>query len=329
MKRRITIAVALCAVMLAAAAGLSGCGGKDAAIKVNGQVITTDQINAQLDLVKKRYPTMFTGSNSAGALMDFKKRIADDLVNQALIEQAAQQKGIDISDDDIQKQVDQLRGNFKDQSQFDKALQSAGMTLDQLKTQIRSQLVTQKLVEVLAASTKVTDADIQQYYNNNKAEFTQPAAKRASHILFKDQATAEKVLKMLQTNKITFSQAAREYSIDPSSASKGGDLGWPTQSYVPEFEAAVKKLKKGQMSDVVQSPVGWHIILVTDERPATQQPLSDVKSQIEEMIVQQRRSDAYQQFLNNLHKNAKIEYIESDLKPLAAGGASTATTGTK
>jgi foldase protein PrsA len=326
---RIALGAALGACLVVGALALTGCGGQDAAVKVNGQVITTTEINQQLDQLKKQYPQMFTGSDAQGRLLDFKQRLVENLINQALIEQAAQQKGINVSDADIQKQIDQLRGNFKDQSQFDQALKSAGMSLDQLKTQIKNQLVTQKLVETLAASSKVTDADIQQYYDQNKAQFFQKPAKRASHILFKDQATAAKVLKLLQTKAITFPAAARQYSIDTATASKGGDLGWPTQAYVPEFQSALDKLNKGQMSGLVQSPLGWHIILVTDVRPGTQQPLADVKSQIEQIIVQQRRSDAYQQFLNDLRKNAKIEYIETDLKPVAAGGASTVTTSTK
>ena len=332
---RFLLGVALCALMAFAVVGLTGCGPKDVAATVNGQVIKASDLNTQLDQLKKQYPNMFTGSDAEGRLLDFKQRLVENLINQALIEQAAKSKGINVSDADIQKQIDQLKGGFKDQSQFDQALKSAGMSLDQLKTQIKNQLITQKLVETLASSQAVSQADIQAYYDKNKSQFFQKPAKRASHILFKvtDKENAEKVLKELLAKTITFSAAAKQYSIDTATAAKGGDLGWPTQPYVPEFQTALDKLDKGQMSGLVQSPYGLHIIIVTDVRGGTQQSLAEVKSQIQQIIVQQRRSDAYQQFLNDLRKNAKIEYVEADLKPSAKGssstGSSTTTTTTK
>ena len=269
---------------------------------------------------------MFEGSDAEGRLLDFKQRLLQNLINQALIEQAAKQKGITVSDADVQKQIDQLKAGFKDQAQFEQALQSAGMTLPSLQTQIKNQLVTQKLVESLSSSQSVTDAEIQAYYDKNKTQFYQKPAKRAEHILFKpeDKATAQKVLKEIQAGA-NFNALAKQYSVDTASASKGGDLGWPTSAYVPEFQAALDKLSKGQTSGLVQTPYGWHIIRVTDERSGTQQTLAEVKSQIQQIIIQQRRSDAYQTFLNDLRKNAKIVVIEADLKAGAANASSAAT----
>ena len=324
---RITLALVLCAILALGAIGLTGCN-KDAAAKVNGQVISNKELNAQLDQLKKQYPQMFTGADAEGRLLDFKKRLLDNLINQALITQAAKEKGISVTDADVQKQIDQLKSGFKDQAQFDAALKSAGMTVDQLKTQIKNQLVTQKLIEKISASEKVTDAEIQAYYDKNKTQFYQKAAKKASHILFKpdDKATAEKVLKEVQAGG-DFAALAKKYSIDAATASNGGDLGWPSSAYVPEFQAALDKLKKGQTSGLVQTPYGWHIIRVTDERAGSQQPLSAVKQQIEQILVQQRRADAYQKFLNDLRKKAKIEILVPDLKD--ASKASTTATSTK
>jgi len=330
---RFLLVAALCGVMLAGVIGLTGCSGGDAAAKVNGQVITTTELNAQLDQLKKQYPQMFQGSDAEGRLLDFKERLLENLINQDLIAQAAKQKGITVSDDDVQKQIDQLKAGFKDEAQFEAALKSAGMTTDSLKSQIQNQLITQKLVESLSSSQTVTDAEIAAYYNANKAQFFQKPAKRAEHILFKpsDKATAEKVLKQIQGGA-DFGALARKYSIDTASASKGGDLGWPTSAYVPEFQAALDKLSKGQTSGLVQTPYGWHIIRVTDVRPGTQQSLAEVKSQIQQIIVQQRRSDAYQTFLNDLRKTAKIEILEADLKSSASkitGSTSTSSTATQ
>ena len=321
---------ALLSALLVGAVALSGCAKKDAAATVNGEAISQTQLNQQLDQLKKQYPNMFTGADGAGRLLDFKQRLLDNLINQKLIDQAAKDKGIKISDADVTKQVDQLKAGFKDASQFESALKSAGMTLSSLTDQIRQQLMTQKLIETLSPNTKVTDADIKAYYDKNKTQFFQKAAKRASHILFKpqDKATAEKVLKQLK-NGADFAIAAKKYSVDTATKSKGGDLGWPSAPFVPEFEAALAKLSKGQMSGLVKSPYGWHIILVTDVRKAAQQPLAAVKTQIGQTIIQQRKADAYQQFLSELRKKAKIVVLETDLKAGAAKRGSTAATSSK
>jgi foldase protein PrsA len=324
---RLALAVSVCVLVVAAAVGLSGCAdNKNTAVKVNGQAIKTTDLDAQLNQLKKQYPQMFTGADAEGRLLDYKQRILESLINQSLIEQAAKERGVVISDAEVQKQIDSLKSGFAKPALFEQALKSSGMTLDQLKSEIKNQLVTQKLVESLSANQKVSDADIQAYYNKNKARFFRKPAKRSSHILFKstDTATADKVLKMLQAGTIKFAAAAKKYSIDVATASKGGDLGWPTTPLLPEYQTALDALKKGQMSDVVQTTSGLNIILVTDERGGAQQPLSEVKSQIEQTLIQQARSNAYQQFLNDLRKKAKIEYVESDLNP-AAKPSSTAT----
>jgi parvulin-like peptidyl-prolyl isomerase len=324
------LVVALCGALLIGALSVSGCSNKNVVAKVNGEAITTQALDQQLEQLKKQYPNMFTGADGEGRLLDFKQRLLDNIINQKLVEQAAKDKGIKVSDEDVQKQIDQLKAGFKDQAQFDEALKSAGMSVDGLKLQIRNQLVTQKLIESLASNAKISDADIQAYYDKNKEQFFQKAAKKASHILFKpeDKANAEKVLAEVKAGG-DFAALAKKNSVDTATQSKGGDLGWPSTAYVPEFQAALDKLKKGQTTAaLVQTPFGWHIIRVTDERAGVQQPIAEVKAQIEQIIVQQRKGDAYQTFLDDLRKKAKIEILAADLKAAAAKGSKT-TTATK
>jgi parvulin-like peptidyl-prolyl isomerase len=305
------------AVALIASIGLvaTGCSNSDVAAKVNGEEIKMETLNTQLEQLKKQYPQMFEGTDGEARLLDFKKRILDNLINQELVSQAADEKGIDITDADVQKQIDQLKQGFKSEDEFVKALESAGMDVDALKQQIKDQLLSQKLIDSLKTSDKVSEKELKAYYDKNKAQFAQPAAKRASHILFdaKDEATAKKVLAEIKDGG-DFAALAKKHSKDPGSAAKGGDLGWPTTPYVPEFEAALKKLDKGEMSALVKSQFGWHIIKVTDTRTAKQQSFKDAKPQIEQILQQQQKADAYQKFLDGLRKKAEIEIIAEDLK---------------
>ena len=318
MKAARILLVSLLALALVGGAGLlTGCkkSNKDVAARVNGDPISLTTLNNQLEQLKKQYPNMFTGADAEGRLLDFKQRLLDNLINQKLVEQAARDKGIKVSDDDVKKKLDDLRAGFKDDAQYEQALKAAGLDKDTVGEQIRQNMITEKLIASLVSDTKVSDADIKAYYDKNKAQFAQKAAKRVSQIVFKpeDKATAQKVLTQLQGGS-DFAALAKQYSIDTVSASKGGDLGWPTTPNVTEVQTAIDKLAKGQLSGLVQSPYGWHIIKVTDERAASQKSLDEVKNQIEQIIINQRRADVYQKFLDDLRKKAKIEIYVDDLK---------------
>jgi len=329
--RAFLVAALIAAVALTAV----GCSDEDTAAKVNGEKITVEELDKQVAQLKKQYPQMFEGADGEGRLIDFKQRLLDNLISQELVRQAAEDKGIKVSDADIEKQIKQLKAGFKDDAQFEQALSSAGMTADGLETQIREQLLTQKLIESLESGSQVTDAQVKEYYDKNKTQFFQKEAKRASHILFKpeDKKKAQEALAELDNGE-DFSKLAKKYSVDTATAAKGGDLGWPSTPFVAEFQTALDKLKVGETSKLVETPYGWHIIRVTDERDGSQQKLADVTDQIKQILVQQRRADAYQVFLDGLRKKAEIEILIPELKastkaPAAGGAKSTETTPAK
>ncbi len=151
----------------------------------------------------------------------------------------------------------------------------------------------------------VTDADIQAEYDEIKKAQEGRQEYKLRHILVKDEQAAKDIIAAIKSKKTTFEAAAKKDSIDPGSGAKGGDLGWgPSSNYVPEFAQAVEKLKKGQMTDApVQTQFGWHIIQVEDARPVSLPELKDVKTQIEEML----RQDKLGQFQQELMKSADIK----------------------
>ncbi len=320
--------IAVAAILVVGLAfALVGCGNQNVAATVNGEKISNEELATQLAQVKKRFPQFFQGADAAQRELEFKQRLLDELINRELVAQAAKDRGINISDADVQNQIATIKKGFKDQAAFDAALKNAGIDPTALDQQIRTQLVTQKLVEQLSKDVaKPSDAEIKAYYDTHKSEFGQTAAKRASHILVKDKAQAEKLLKEIKGGA-DFTKLAKANSIDTVSAQKGGDLDWPTTPYVPEFQAALDKLDVGQLSKVVKTQFGYHIIKVTDERAAKQQPLAEVKNTIVQKMTEQKRADLYQKLLDDLRKKAKIEIFVKDLATKVDG--SKTTTGTK
>lgn len=158
--------------------------------------------------------------------------------------------------------------------------------------------------DTIKSKIDLTDADIATYYEQNKARFSTPEERRARHILLDAEkegstagelkAAAEKVLADLKANPAKFAELAKQVSIDPGSAAQGGDLGFFGKgAMVPEFEQAVFSQKKGELSGLVKSQFGYHIVEVTDMRGGEIQALDAVKSIIADEIKNQKMTAQY------------------------------------
>ena len=148
----------------------------------------------------------------------------------------------------------------------------------------------------MAGNAEPSDEEIQKYYEENKeAQFTTPEQRCARHILFnKDQKQkAEDVKEQLEDGG-DFAELAKEYSQDPGSAEKGGDLGCLGRGEtVPEFEEAAFGAEQGEIVGPVETEFGYHVIEVTDAKPEQTRPLSEVESQIRDQLSTEEQSEAF------------------------------------
>lgn len=183
-------------------------------------------------------------------------------------------------------------------------------------------------IDALAAQVTVSDADIAEFYKNNANRYTVAEQRRASHILIavkKDassaeraaaKAKAENVLAQLRKSPDEFAKLAKENSQDPGSAERGGDLDFFGQGMmVKPFEEAAYKLKQNEISDLVQSDFGYHIIRLTGVKPAAVKPLNEVKGEISDEIKKQQAAKKYSE-LAEIFTNTVYEQSDS-LKPVA------------
>ena len=314
--RLVTVVLAAALVSLS----LVACGARTVAT-VNGQGIPLADLESQFAAVKAQYPQMFSGAQASTQEAEFKKRLLDNMIDQALVAQEAGKMGITVSSADGDKQFAQIRSQFKTDAAYQAALKKFSTTEAKLKDQIRQQLLLQAITTKLSKNVTVTDAQIKAYYEKNKAQFTQTAAKKVAHILVatKDSKLAADILKQLQGGA-DFGAMAKKYSIDTASAARGGDLGWPTTPYVAAFQAAVDKLTKiGQLSPLVKSTYGWHIIKLEAVRAAKQNTLAESSAQIKQLLTQQQQADSYQKFVAGLRKKY-AKQISIDSAALASAG---------
>jgi peptidyl-prolyl cis-trans isomerase C len=248
--------------------------------------------------------------------------VLDDMISYKLLQQEAKARKIVVPDADVEAQVAQIRGQFQNQQQFEQALAAQKMTLQGVRDEARTGISVDKLVQAeIGSKIAVKPEAVTDFYNKNLDKFQQGPRVRASHILIavpanadantKQQAKtkAEGLLKDIKGGK-DFAALAKENSADPGSAQQGGDLGYfePGQM-VPEFDKVAFTLKAGDVSDLVETQFGYHIIKVVDKQNARLIPIDEAKPQIEQYLGQQNKQEQTQAFVETLKSKAKIDIL--------------------
>ena len=286
--------------------------------RVNGEAINA----AELENAIKGLEGRAGGPVPADQRDRVYRGVLDDMIGYKLLVQEAKTRKIAVPDAEVEAQVAQIRSQFPNQQQFEQALAAQKTTLEAVRNDARSEMSVEKLVEgEIAAKVAVKPEAVTDFYQKNQDKFQQGPRVRASHILItvpqgadaaaKQQAKtkAEGILKDLKAGK-DFAAAAKENSQDPGSAVNGGDLGFFEQGQmVPPFEQAAFALKPGEMSELVESQFGYHIIKVAEKQGQRVVPLDEAKGQIEQYLGQQNRQAETQAFVNALKAKAKIEIL--------------------
>jgi len=281
------------------------------AARVNKGSVTQKQLNAEMSRIELSQPGIFDVENGGVDEAMVRSQTLDELINQELLLQKAKEEGIEVSSEDVDAELENTKAQFGDE--YESALEQYGFTEQDLRDRLTFQFLMDGLIDMLVPKDSVTDAEVQAYYDENKEGFTEAPGKQVSHILFDldDEEKAKETLALLQSGEGDFAALATELSQDPGSAAHGGDLGWgSSDAYVPEFKAVVDELAEGEMSDLVQTQFGWHIIKITDTREEGIIPFEQVKEDIRNMLYQQEMSATYQDLITALRDEATIEILD-------------------
>lgn len=249
------------------------------------------------------------------------KQAVEQLISAELLYQAAAKLEIADLDKQIDAKMAQGKARFKDEQEFTKAIKDLEMDEKALREYTRRDLLISRFLETeFASKTSVSEAESRSFYDKNLDKFKRDETVKASHILVgvdstasaddkkKARETAEKLRKEL-VGGADFAVLAKGNSTCPSSQ-QGGDLGFFGKGQmVPPFEKAVFALKPGEISDVVETQFGYHIIKLTERNPAATTAFSDVKAKIEEYLKGQKVNEAIQKYLADARKSAKIEIL--------------------
>jgi parvulin-like peptidyl-prolyl isomerase len=306
----------LCALVLA----LAGCGGgsdevpADAVAVVDGEEIAKSDYDALINQAKQSYKNQKREFPAAGSqeFQTLRNQAVQFLVQREQFEQEAADLDVEVTDAQVDARLKQIQEQYfgGDKAKYEKQLKEQGLSEKQVRNDIRAQIVSEKLFEQVTREVKVTDAQIQAYYEKNKEQYSQPESRDVRHILVKTKAKADELYAELQ-NGADFAALAKKHSTDTGSKANGGKLTISKGQTVAPFDATAFSLKKGVISKPVKTEFGFHIIeALTEVKPAKTTPLKDVKESIRQQLLQTKKNETMTKWVDDLKKDYedKVSY---------------------
>ncbi|MDQ0229824.1 peptidylprolyl isomerase [Metabacillus malikii] len=243
------------------------------------------------NLTKDDLYTFFVEQNGEAAV--------ETLITQSIIDQEVKKEKISVTDKEIDEEVKKTIESIGGEEAFQQALASSGVTEEDFKKNMKTNMEIEKLLE---PKIKITDEEMQKHFDENKETYAVQEQVEASHILVEDEATAKEVKKKLDEGG-DFAELAKEYSTDTGSAQAGGELGFfPKGQMVAEFEKAAFAMKVDEISEPVKSQHGFHIIKVTDKKEAEEANFEKSKDEIKDYLFSTKMQEESPKWLEEKKK---------------------------
>jgi parvulin-like peptidyl-prolyl isomerase len=332
---------------LALGVAAAGCGGDDdgetadvpdGAIAVVGdREIPKAEYDRLVSQAKKTYEARDQEFPAAGTpdFAQLRNAIVRSLVEQTEFEIAAEELEVQVSDADVEKRLEELKEQFfeGDQAKYEAELEKQGLTDAQVRTDVRTRLLSERIFEEVTKDVQVTDQEIQAYYDENKAQFETPASREVRHIVVKQKARADDIYRQLRQGG-NFVALAKRYSTDQGSKAEGGKLTAQQGATVPEFDETAFELETGELSRPFKTQFGWHIVEATSAvKPKATQELSDVESQISDQLLEEQKNARINEWIEELRTRFEDEVayapgFEPPPAETTTGGADTGSADT-
>lgn len=264
---------------------------------------------------------------------DQRTMIKSNLLDRLIFTQLLLAKGTEADKKKAQEDTDKYIADAKKQigsdTVFEAQVKSTGMTMDTFKKNAYEQNLCEAVLDRdIKPSVNVTDADVKKFYDDHPKEFEQPEQVRAAHVLIstldKDtqqplppakKAEKEKLAKDIKARADKgedFGKLAKEFSEDPGSKDKGGEYTFPRGQMVPEFESAAFSMKVGQISDLVETHYGYHIIKTLEKIPGGKVEFSKVEKKIKDYLTGQEFQKKLPAYFDKLKKDADVQIVKAE-----------------
>jgi foldase protein PrsA len=233
-----------------------------------------------------------------------KESVLQELIGERLMLDEAAAQGMKVSDEEVNKQIDGIRKNIGDE-QFNKALKEKGITLDAFKQRTREKLLLTKFITNLVNADAVTDDEIRDYYKNSQKPFMKPLRVNMRMMEFETETEAKAVAEDMKKNKIDFDDMTKKLS-DKSKAT-ATDYGWVSPDFFsPSLANSIKNIKAGQYGGPYKGQKSYFLVKVKERENESIAPFDEVKDNIRNILLAQKRQEAVAHWIEQKKKSSKI-----------------------
>jgi parvulin-like peptidyl-prolyl isomerase len=314
--------IALAAVIGALMFALVGCGGSDdsssedvpddAVALVGDQEVSKEQFDALIAQAKASAQQQKRTFPKAGSpeYKNLQNQGLEYLIRRAEFEQKAKDMDVEVTDKQVDERLEQLKKQFYggDDKKFKASLKKLLLTEDQVRKDVRAQLLEEQLYKKVTEDLKVSDKEIEGFYSKNKAQYQQAATREVRHILVKTKKKADQIHAQLAAGG-NFTNLAKTFSEDPGSKAQGGKLTVSKGQTVPPFDKAAFSLDKNELSQPIKTQYGWHIIEPLSEvKKASTTPLPQVKEAIKQQLLSEKKTKEMREWIDGLKDEFDVAY---------------------
>ena len=290
------------------------------AATVNDEIITYLELNREYAMVLKEEEKRGNVSPPE-AKIKLKKDVLNSMVDRKLVNQKIKELNIVISEEEIRQSIEDIkRQNKMSQEALVSALISQGMNFEQYKLQMKEQLERLRLMsQEVKSKIQVSEREIKEYYEANKSLYSEDPTYRARHIFLKvdKKASNEEIKKIMAKaadvtlearSESDFAALAKKYSDDPGAKNDGGDLGtFKKGEMLPEIESVVTSMKPGEISELVTTTAGFHIIKLEEKNEGKLKSFESVKASIDDLLYKKKSEERFKQGAEELRKGAAVD----------------------
>lgn len=282
---------------------------------VNGYEISAEAVNFELDRLARFYMSHgMTAEELRRNLPKLEAKALEQAIGAKLLLDQAQRLDLPVTAKDVDAEVARVVQQVGGEENYKKALAAQGISEADFRKELEKGARVNMLVnQACAHVADPTEDEVTAFYEAHKAEYVEPHQVLCQHILVKgsNDAALDKIKEIRErivNDKADFAEEAKKHSDCPSGA-QGGSLGWFGRGMmVPEFDKAAFEMKKGEVSGIVTTEFGYHIIYKADEKGGGQQTIVDVHDQIKDLLRHEARGKAMDAYVAELREKATIEY---------------------
>tara|TARA_B100000686_G_scaffold342185_1_gene420820 strand:+ start:944 stop:1924 length:981 start_codon:yes stop_codon:yes gene_type:complete len=276
-------------------------------VLVNGEAIKGKQFERELKLQRKKYKIDPDKPIDPEQLRVLKAKTLNEMIQSVLFEQEAVRNDIYLSSDEFNRMMEEIKNDYHEEISLKKIFQIEGVDQKDWENKLRKYMLTEKLFEkVIENNVILSESALRSYFDKHPEDFRKAERVRALHIMVATEEDAQKIRKKLESRVEKFSSLALKYSLGPEGI-RGGDLGYFEAGQMPEEFDGVFKLKVNRVSDVIQTPYGYHILKVIDKKPARDMEYKEARKMIHGKLSRKKREQAFQVWLHEVRSRAKIE----------------------